>query len=75
MEVTASLLKTIRKQQWLGDEVTATYSTAHKGFSHFALADLSKDEVAAVNEAMELLAEVTHTTTADLKAVKTKLAT
>eukprot|EP00957_Ditylum_brightwellii_P174785 13308263-Ditylum_brightwellii.AAC.1 len=60
MEVTASLLKMIRKQQWLGDEVTATYSTAHKGFSHFALTDLSKDEVAVVNEAMKLLAEATH---------------
>eukprot|EP00957_Ditylum_brightwellii_P071590 5443232-Ditylum_brightwellii.AAC.1 len=68
MEVTASLLKTICKRQWLGDEVTATYSTAHKGFSHFALADLSEDEVAGVNEAIELLAEATHTTTADLKA-------
>eukprot|EP00957_Ditylum_brightwellii_P076557 5818822-Ditylum_brightwellii.AAC.1 len=75
MEVTASLLKTIRKRQWLGDEVTATYSTAHKGFSHFALAYLSKDEVVAVNEALELLAEATHITTVDLNAVKTKLAT
>eukprot|EP00957_Ditylum_brightwellii_P110550 8432558-Ditylum_brightwellii.AAC.1 len=74
MEDTASLLKTIQKRQWLGNEVTATYSTAHKGFSHFALADLSEDEIAAANEAMEQLAEATHITIADLKAVKTKLA-
>eukprot|EP00957_Ditylum_brightwellii_P121710 9282163-Ditylum_brightwellii.AAC.1 len=74
IEVTASLPKTIQKRQCIGDEVTATYSTAHKGFSHFALADISEDEVALVNEAMELLAEATHTTTADLKVVKTKLA-
>eukprot|EP00957_Ditylum_brightwellii_P014849 1119373-Ditylum_brightwellii.AAC.1 len=75
MEVTSSLLKTIRKRQWLGDEVTTTYSTAHKGFSHFMLADLSEDEIAAVNEAIEQLAEATYTTIADLKAVITKLAT
>eukprot|EP00957_Ditylum_brightwellii_P145840 11105216-Ditylum_brightwellii.AAC.1 len=74
MDITGLLLKTIRKRMWMGDRTSTSYNTAHKGFTLFALTELSEDKMATLNEVMEMLAEATHTTTADLKTVNFKKA-
>ena len=67
--VTAPLLLMIRKRKWLSDDPTATYRTAAKGLSIYAVAPLSEDEVALINDTMEALEQATTTTAKEYKDV------
>jgi hypothetical protein len=67
--VTAPLLLMIRKRKWLSDDPTATYRTAAKGLSIFAVAPLTEDEVALINDTMEALEQATTTTAKEYKDV------
>ena len=67
--VTAPLLLMIRKRKWLSDDPTASYRTAAKGLSIFAVAPLSEDEVALINDTMEALEQATTTTAKEYKDV------
>ena len=59
----------IRKRKWLSDDPTASYRTAAKGLSIFAVAPLSEDEVALINDTMEALEQATTTTAKEYKDV------
>ena len=67
--VTAPLLLMIRKRKWLSDDPTATYRTAAKGLSLFAVAPMTEDEVALINDTMEALEQATTTTAKEYKDV------
>ena len=53
--ITAPILAMIRKRKWLSDDPTATYRTAAKGLSIFAVGALSDEEMAKINDTMEAL--------------------
>ena len=67
--ITAPLLLMIRKRKWLSDDPTATYRTAAKGLSVFAVGAMSEDEVAIINDTMEALEQATTTTAREYKDV------
>jgi hypothetical protein len=67
--VTAPLLLMIRKRKWLSDDPTATHRTAAKGLSIFAVAPMTEDEVALINDTMEALEQATTTTAKEYKDV------
>ena len=67
--ITAPLLLMIRKRKWLSDDPTATYRTAAKGLSVFAVGAMSEDEVAIINDTMEALEQATTTTAKEYKDV------
>eukprot|EP00957_Ditylum_brightwellii_P025083 1898068-Ditylum_brightwellii.AAC.1 len=50
ISITSQLLTTICKQKWLGDQPTATYSTTCKGFSLFAVPELSEETIDEMNK-------------------------
>jgi hypothetical protein len=67
--ITAPLLLMIRKRKWLSDDPTATYRTAAKGLSVFAVGAMTEDEVAIINDTMEALEQATTTTAKEYKDV------
>jgi hypothetical protein len=67
--ITAPLLVMIRKRKWLSDDPVATYRTAAKGLSVFAVGTLTEDEVAIINDTMEALEQATTTTAKEYKDV------
>ena len=67
--ITAPLLQMIRKRKWLSDDPTATYRTAAKGLSIFAVGAMTEDEVAIINDTMEALDSATTTTAKEYKDV------
>ena len=67
--ITAPLLLMIRKRKWLSDDPTATYRTAAKGLSIFAVGVMTEDEVAIINDTMEALERATTTTAKEYKDV------
>ena len=66
--VHAALLQMIRKRKWLSDDPVASYRTAAKGLSPFAML-VSDDDAAIINNTMEALDHATTTTAAEYKAV------
>lgn len=71
--ITAPLLQTIRKRQWLANDPLATFKTAAQGLSIFAVGQLSDEEVSSINESMEALSNATQTTAKELKEASSKL--
>eukprot|EP00957_Ditylum_brightwellii_P032235 2443086-Ditylum_brightwellii.AAC.5 len=63
INITLQLLKTIRKRKWLSNQLVSTYSTACRGFSPFAVPELSEDTIDKMNKQAEAL-EITKSTTA-----------
>ena len=72
--VHAALLQMIRKRKWLSDDPVASFRTAAKGLSPFAML-VSDDDAAVINDTMEALDHATTTTAAEYKAVTKVTAT
>ena len=67
--ITAPLLTMTRKRKWLSDDPVPSFRTASKGLSIFAVAQMTEDEVASINEMMEALDYATTTTAKEYKEV------
>ena len=73
--LTNSLIKMIIKRNWRGKEgnvIRPSLINASEGLSPFALADLSEDEVATINDDDDALAAASHVTMAQIQALKKK---
>eukprot|EP00957_Ditylum_brightwellii_P074144 5634120-Ditylum_brightwellii.AAC.1 len=60
------MLMTIKKQKWLGNQPTATYSTACKCFPPLAVPELYKENIDKMNKQAEALAMVKGTTVKEI---------
>ena len=67
--MTTPLLTMIRNRKWLSDHLIASFRTATKGLSIFAVGHMPEDEVSSINEMMEALNSAAATISQEYKEV------